>query len=363
MPCFEGVVFGGASLLGPWMLYRRFGRLDSPEHWAVAKEIRVPLVEEQDELCQRAEKERTHAVELAAKMQERMKYLQTCSSRGIAVDKGSGCALEALPTKKHLCKHGYAQRHCPNCFNVCSSCNRKIYGVICVNIERCLHFGCCPEERWDIALRPSMDELRLAEDVIWKVVDMPLEALERSNQGDILKSNQSHGDLVTYFMKCQTESYPFRLRIRRAFSLTNAMLEKNFKQVLMRLSSSTPNVKRLFHGTSIAAVKSITSDGFKLPQVQGMFGRGVYFAGTPQKAWGYCRRTPCYMLVCDVALGATWEKREADPSCNGRSETTSFDSVTGLARPLGTLMAAEYIIYNISQALPVYLLEVEVEEA
>jgi hypothetical protein len=217
-------------------------------------------------------------------------------------------------------------------------------------MDRCFHFGCCPEED---ALRCCVSEESLIEDQ-WTVVSMT-DAFE--DMRDVNPSSPAVEDIVAWFLSRQVDSYSFRLQICRAFSLSNPALEQSFKNGLTKLKSDNPHVQRLFHGTSLDAVKAITSRGFQLPQHPGMFGRGVYFAGTPQKSWEYCRDTPCYMLVCDVALGRTLEKNTSD--CSFEIQGSSFDSVTGLARPQGTLKATEYVIYDTVQVLPVFLLEIK----
>merc|ERR1712176_1026463 len=125
---------------------------------------------------------------------------------------------------------------------------------------------------------------------------------------------------------------------------------------MTKLKSDIPNCQRLFHGTSLNAIRAITSNGFQLPWHHGMFGRGVYFAGTPQKSWQYCKGLRCYMLVCDVALGRTLEKKTSDVCF--KIQNTDFDSVTGLARPDGVLNATEYVIYDTDQVWPIFLFEV-----
>lgn len=272
----------------------------------------------------------------------RRKYLETCS---------------AQPTATHWsrrCKHGCVQQMCASCFNICAAehckcTSRKIHGVICLHLEQCFHFGCCPEED---ALRCCVFEECAIEDH-WTVVPM---TAAFGDTKDVDPSSPAAEDLVAWFMSKQLDSYTFRLQICRAFSLSNSALEHSFKNGLTKLKSDIPNIQRLFHGTSLDAVKAITSNGFQLPRHHGMFGRGVYFAGTPQKSWQYCIGARRYMLVCDVALGRTLEKNTSD-SCV-EIQRTSFDSVTGLARPHGTLTATEYVIYDTVQVLPIFLLEV-----
>eukprot|EP00929_Paragymnodinium_shiwhaense_P048711 TRINITY_DN24593_c0_g1_i1.p1 TRINITY_DN24593_c0_g1~~TRINITY_DN24593_c0_g1_i1.p1 ORF type:complete len:439 (+),score=37.54 TRINITY_DN24593_c0_g1_i1:77-1318(+) len=144
--------------------------------------------------------------------------------------------------------------------------------------------------------------------------------------------------------------------------------------------------RRLFHGTSFDAARSIVSTGFRLPRAGGMFGKGIYFADCPNKSWQYCFfwgpcmyplhkylprvfHTPGIMFVCWVDLGKQKRKRWATgESAEGYKKTwwsylvfgtDEYDSVVGLSKEEGgTLRVPEYVVYKPEQVRICYLWEV-----
>merc|ERR1712113_1191604 len=138
-----------------------------------------------------------------------------------------------------------------------------------------------------------------------------------------------------------------------------------------RLRSENPNVKQLYHGTSWECARAIIANGFQMPKIAGMFGKGIYFAGTPLKSWQYSQvsdHATQFMLVCDVALGLETAMKNAGAPprkntllnamrCQWPS-SPDCDSITGLSREQGgSLRVQEHVVYNPDQVLPRYLLE------
>lgn len=157
--------------------------------------------------------------------------------------------------------------------------------------------------------------------------------------------------------------YDHRLTVLDVYSVSNPNLEASFQRVQNELTSDDPNIKRLYHGTSAFAVKQVVAGGFHLPWKPGMFGKGIYFAGTPLKSWQYS--TVGFILVCDVALGHEKRAFEANPGLSQQnlqissSHSSGYDSVVGLPREEGgSLRIPEWVVYNASQALPRVLLRV-----
>jgi len=183
--------------------------------------------------------------------------------------------------------------------------------------------------------------------------------------------------LVRFNNRCEfsMDRYGFELEVTRIFVIRNPRLEMRFARAREALRSESSNVKELYHGTSRVHARGIVTNGFKLPTQKGMFGKGVYFAGTPLKSWQYSMKGESqgsaakhYMLVCHVALGAETEMPRAGvPRRPGwwralKERRSPFDplcdSVLGLAQDQGgTLRVPEYVVYRPAQALPRYLLE------
>jgi hypothetical protein len=149
--------------------------------------------------------------------------------------------------------------------------------------------------------------------------------------------------------------------------------------------------KLLWHGTRTMNLISILKKGLKIappeaPSTGYMFGKGVYFADTFAKSFGYCGvgySKSCFMLLCEVVLGKMYELSNSqyieklpdgflstkgigyqspDPQ---ESITTSY----GVEVPLGELRNIsgssyhlnynEYIVYKESQIRIRYLLHLK----
>jgi len=92
-----------------------------------------------------------------------------------------------------------------------------------------------------------------------------------------------------------------------------------------------PNVRRLFHGTSIEISTIIIEEGFDPTKNRtSAYGKGIYFSNRSLYSKHYCKSDGdiYYMLVCDVATGE---------SCQGIANKpieAGFDSaVDNLKRP------------------------------
>lgn len=141
--------------------------------------------------------------------------------------------------------------------------------------------------------------------------------------------------------------------------------------------------EQLFHGTSTAGVEGITANGFRLPDWSdgNMFGRGVYFATDSSKSANelYTKGSNS-LLLCDVLLGkpCTVEgltkkhpmsrhvayARKTDPPRpfldvdRDKVRAAGFDSVCaprGGSMHSGGVKFDEYIVYDVNQALPRYI--------
>mmetsp|Transcript_99496 Transcript_99496/g.197158 ORF Transcript_99496/g.197158 Transcript_99496/m.197158 type:complete len:314 (+) Transcript_99496:82-1023(+) len=252
----------------------------------------------------------------------------------------------------------------------CERCYQKIDGVRCYEDGKCLHFGCASEDVREAVAngqRLSASESikhQLREDCSQTMLDCFGEA-EVSSM------------LVRFHNGCELNKarYGFDLEVARVFVIRNEEIDMRFERGMKTLRTKAPNVKELYHGTSRAHAKAIISHGFRLPSRAGMFGKGIYFAGTPLKSWQYSMKgesqsssSKHYMLVCDVALGLEAEMRQAGvPKRSGwwrlfrtckSPFTLEADSVVGLSQDQGgALRVPEYVVYRSCQAVPRFMLE------
>lgn len=144
----------------------------------------------------------------------------------------------------------------------------------------------------------------------------------------------------------------------------------------------------LWHGTKRGHLESIINNHFVLPpQTQRlMFGSGIYFADRASKSAQYCGDSkPGYLLLCDVDLGTSLHKIQADNDLIG--PPMGYDSIFAVGQnqpmicdnvnfdenviiPCGTtiqneefrhskLKYNEYIVYNVERICIKYLVEVD----
>jgi poly [ADP-ribose] polymerase len=131
------------------------------------------------------------------------------------------------------------------------------------------------------------------------------------------------------------------------------------------------NVMELWHGTKTGNLLSILKNGFIIPksggsiQVTGrMYGDGIYFSDSSTKSlnysygyWGGTRSNHCFMFMCDVAMGKTY-----NPSggWGSRYPASGYDST--FAKGTGSyggggVINNEMIVYKTDQLSPKYLVE------
>lgn len=94
------------------------------------------------------------------------------------------------------------------------------------------------------------------------------------------------------------------------------------------------NVRILMHGTPITNGAAIILRGFKLPTEAGMFGTGLYFTDTLDKAINFAMRGSKVGLIfrAMVSLGKEWLMEESRKSLDASQvKAAGFDSVHGKA--------------------------------
>lgn len=166
------------------------------------------------------------------------------------------------------------------------------------------------------------------------------------------------------------------------------------KQESLGFREEIGNKMLLWHGSRLTNWAGILKQGLRIappeaPVTGYMFGKGVYFTDIVSKSANYCfasqRQQFGFLLLCEVALGDTCDKIDAD--YNGDNLPKGKSSTKGLGRqipdpehnvtmscgtivPLGktitvqdaenyTLMYNEYVIYDVDQIRPRYLVKVK----
>merc|ERR1712151_1100211 len=115
----------------------------------------------------------------------------------------------------------------------------------------------------------------------------------------------------------------------------------------------------LFHGTSEEAAFSIAQADFRLPHSTGHFGKGLYFAEKASKSHPYSEENSDgyrVMLLCRVVLGNLLAIEGTDE----QGEERMKDGYNSL---LGKTDAREFVIYDISQAYPEYIMYYKFDKA
>eukprot|EP00743_Colponemidia_sp_Colp-15_P005554 GILK01005975.1.p1 GENE.GILK01005975.1~~GILK01005975.1.p1 ORF type:complete len:563 (+),score=114.38 GILK01005975.1:1076-2764(+) len=150
----------------------------------------------------------------------------------------------------------------------------------------------------------------------------------------------------------------------------------------------------LWHGSRTSNFMGILSQGLRIAPPEApvsgyMFGKGVYFADTFQKSYGYCQtygKDSAFLLLCEVALGNMNELKKAEyletaaPGFNstkgvgltGPDFAQSIVLQNGVTVPVGrlvnypqtgpfedraTLQHNEYIVYDVSQVRVRYMVQ------
>mmetsp|Transcript_40920 Transcript_40920/g.73538 ORF Transcript_40920/g.73538 Transcript_40920/m.73538 type:complete len:317 (+) Transcript_40920:75-1025(+) len=190
----------------------------------------------------------------------------------------------------------------------------------------------------------------------------------------LLQSESSEADeirdLVTKQCEKYTSKYGFSLTVEEIYKVNlQDQRQPSSDEQQQQLQACNSHIQRLFHGTSTDNMQSIIFNGFKLPSKSGMFGKGIYFAGAPQKSWSYSNGWQSrYLLVVDVALGNM--KQQSSPKCIDPDKdfqrswlmrfrgARNFNSVVAVTcEHGGSVNVPEYVVYNPHQAVVRYVVK------
>ncbi|KAK8763975.1 hypothetical protein V5799_033404 [Amblyomma americanum] len=211
-------------------------------------------------------------------------------------------------------------------------------------------------------------------------------------KADIQVLDRSHEDfalLSKYVETTHAETHrSYKLEILELFKVARNGEAKRFKPF-----RKLPNRKLLWHGSRLANFAGILSQGLRIappeaPVTGYMFGKGLYFADMVSKSANYCCTSPSspigLLLLCDVALGNMYERKNADfitklppnyHSTKGVGMTYPDPKYKvlrpdGVEVPLGpsvkdtkaggsSLLYNEYIVYDTAQVTIQYLMKVK----
>jgi len=213
-------------------------------------------------------------------------------------------------------------------------------------------------------------------DYIYKALDIRLHPIQH-NSGEFRT-------IESYIRNSNT-----RVQIKNIF-----MLQRKGEAEKIEQWKHVGNNALLFHGSKLSNFLGILSQGLRIappeaPVTGYMFGKGVYFADTFNKSFGYCndvvndRGLDKYMLLCEAALGKPMPRKRADyidylPNAEyqcthgiGRNRPVSHKNLmldNGIRVPVGELESNpdhdlalnynEFIIYDTTQIRMRYLIQV-----
>lgn len=199
------------------------------------------------------------------------------------------------------------------------------------------------------------------------------------------KSSEEFKLIQTYAKNTHGATHTqYTLEVEEVFKVVRKGESKRFRPF-----SKLPNRRLLWHGSRVSNVAGILSQGLRIappeaPVTGYMFGKGIYFADMVSKSANYCvtsKSNPVgLMLLCDVALGKCYERKEADYI---EKLKKGYQSVLGVGKtepnpeeskmlgdvkvPLGkpvpakvkdtSLLYNEYIVYDVAQVNIKYLVK------
>ncbi|EFX75651.1 hypothetical protein DAPPUDRAFT_55885 [Daphnia pulex] len=199
------------------------------------------------------------------------------------------------------------------------------------------------------------------------------------------KSSEEFSVIQTYAKNTHAATHTqYTLEVEEVFKVVRKGESKRFRPF-----SKLPNRKLLWHGSRVSNMAGILSQGLRIappeaPVTGYMFGKGIYFADMVSKSANYCvtsKSNPVGMLLlCDVALGKSYERKEADyieklkkdyQSVLGVGKTEpnpdEFKMLGDVKVPLGkpaptkvkgsSLLYNEYIVYDVAQVNIKYLIK------
>ena len=260
------------------------------------------------------------------------------------------CAKCRRTSKRECSKDHYCKLPCPlrrgcghQCQNMCAEDCEKGSCKVCEKIE---------EEKMrkfkDAAIK-KIKELR--EEVSKKKCVKGRILSEIKKGGDTLAEFQKVEDLVQKFIQPMHNWSPNVKQIQR---VRNMELEEKFEKA--KLKSFGDFIDDKFHGTDNAGVEGITTNGFRLPQIAGMYGAGVYFATDSSKsAQEIYTKGSKKLLLCKVLLGKSLNLKKSDKTMNiQKLRQKGYDSI--YAPRHTAVQNDEYVVFNPDQALPIYII-------
>lgn len=264
------------------------------------------------------------------------------------------------------------------------------------------YYSCIPTS-YGMSKPPMLDNIQS----IHNIADL-LDSLTNVDvMAKMLKNTSSHTSILYDKLGCQIESISpadpmytiinnymtigagshYHLKLKELYSISRPVEETKFQPW-----EALHNRKLLWHGSRTVNFPGILSEGLRINSgattTGAMFGNGLYFANCSTKSAQYMRVSGSglgIMILCDVALGNTYDCLQSNSSLNAKKLPTGKHSTWGQGKltptlhtyinrpegytiPFGSLTDSgkqsslqydEFIVYNASQIKIRYLAVVQ----
>eukprot|EP01116_Phalansterium_solitarium_P005995 TRINITY_DN18306_c0_g1_i1.p1 TRINITY_DN18306_c0_g1~~TRINITY_DN18306_c0_g1_i1.p1 ORF type:complete len:810 (+),score=221.49 TRINITY_DN18306_c0_g1_i1:227-2656(+) len=221
-------------------------------------------------------------------------------------------------------------------------------------------------------------------------VENPVDSHYKALNADLISVDRESDIFKTFHSFVKQGHGPthntYTLDIEQVFEVHRDLEEQRFEPF-----KKFHNRQLLWHGSRITNWMGILSQGLRIappeaPVTGYMFGKGVYFADCVSKSANYCHASKTsptgVLLLCEVALGDEYKLTQAEMitklpagthSCKGEGTYEPDPSATvtlpsGCKVPVGApvkssvgqtaLLYNEFIVYDVAQICPRYLLRV-----
>lgn len=195
-------------------------------------------------------------------------------------------------------------------------------------------------------------------------------------------------DLLQAASVANSKRYGYALCLKKLHRVRPTVILQQYEEEGARLGAPT----QLFYGTRLDKARSISREGFKLPDKAGPFGKGVHLAPCPlmsaslapetswmplakrivTRPWAALKKENGTMLLCDAYLGTTltlrWKNKDFNPAEDLKGGWLreslglgDYDSVYAPGGFFGAVSVDEYVVYKVKQAVPRYVIEFEYE--
>lgn len=163
-------------------------------------------------------------------------------------------------------------------------------------------------------------------------------------------------------------SHEFKLRVENIYCI-DAKEQRRTYEIYKRNLKTDERIVTRFYGHDLYFVDHAIHTSFLLSKqvgnkMLGKFGMGAYFTTDSTQSAIHSSEHNRYILLCEIALGAFWTIHCPMQHLNPQEiQMFGYDSVYGLrnSEKHGGVEHDQFVIYNIHQAVPLYLIVYEKE--